>query len=451
MPIPQEIIDRTLRSKQGEAAYHLVVQLLDAGCEAWWVGGCVRDMLLERVPQDIDIATDAHPEKIATLFPKSDVGSSHLGTVVISLLGHTFEVTTFREEHEESNGRHPESVAFSTREADAKRRDITINSLYWQPVSGELYDPFEGEKDLSELLVRMIGDPETRIRHDALRLLRVIRFRALIGGQYHPDTYHALHKLSREITVLSGTRHLEELEKMLMGPHPERAYEDLWETDVLEHLIPELYACKGVAQPADYHREGDVWDHTMLCIASFLEDHGADVRFAALLHDVGKTETFERKERIRFDSHASVSADTAKNVLERLQCPRKRIDKVDWLVRHHMMMGTFFEMNDERKAHWYYHPWFTELLQVFWLDIAGTRPAEYDLYDRIIADYNAFLDTHPRPPTPLMNGQEVMDLLGIRPGARVGEAMQQLYDAQVRKEIATRKEAEAYLKSHFSS
>ena len=449
MPLSQEIIDRTLHTSQGEAAYHAVELLLDAGFEAWWVGGCTRDMLLGEIPNDIDIATSATPEDISKIFPKNDDTAAALGAVIISLEGHTFEVTTFREEHELSNGRHPESVTFSDREADAKRRDITINCLYWHPISGELFDPFGGEKDVEERLIRFIGNPEERIQHDALRLLRAIRFRALIDGQYHPETFQALHALANHINVLSGERRLRELEKMLLGPHPERAFEDLWETDVIEHLIPELHKCKGIAQPADYHKEGDVWDHSMLCIASFTEDHGADVRWSALLHDIGKVDTFSVEERIRFDQHASVSADLAADLLQRLQCKKKRIEKIDWIIRHHMMMDRFFEMNDERKSHWYYHPWFTELLQLFWLDIAGTRPSGYDLYERIIKDYNAFLDAHPLPPRPLLSGEDVMDALGIQPGEKVGEIMKELYDAQIRKEITTKKEAESFIQSRF--
>ena len=406
-------------------------------------------MLLGEIPNDIDIATSATPEDISKIFPKNDDTAAALGAVIISLEGHTFEVTTFREEHELSNGRHPESVTFSDREADAKRRDITINCLYWHPISGELFDPFGGEKDVEERLIRFIGNPEERIQHDALRLLRAIRFRALIDGQYHPETFQALHALANHINVLSGERRLRELEKMLLGPHPERAFEDLWETDVIEHLIPELHKCKGIAQPADYHKEGDVWDHSMLCIASFTEDHGADVRWSALLHDIGKVDTFSVEERIRFDQHASVSADLAADLLQRLQCKKKRIEKIDWIIRHHMMMDRFFEMNDERKSHWYYHPWFTELLQLFWLDIAGTRPSGYDLYERIIKDYNAFLDAHPLPPRPLLSGEDVMDALGIQPGEKVGEIMKELYDAQIRKEITTKKEAESFIQSRF--
>lgn len=445
VPVSDTMAAKTLDSSVGTSAYRLCETLEGAGYEAWFVGGAVRDMLLGNVPDDIDIATSATPADVMRLNPKSNADHTHLGVTFVSVGGHAFEVATFRQDTDASDGRHPESVSYTTREIDAKRRDITINALYWRPLSRELYDPYDGERDLSERLIRIIGDPKPRMEHDALRLMRVIRFRALINGQYHPDTYNALRECAGLIDSLSGPRRFEELMKILVGPAPERALEDMWETDVLEYVLPELHACKGVAQPADYHKEGDVWDHTLKCLAACNHDHGPDVRLAALFHDCGKAVTFERSDRIRFDEHASVSASLAAEALKRLRCPSKRIEKITWLVEHHMMMGSFEDMNDTRKAHWYYHPWFVELLQLFHIDIAGTEPSNYDLYDSIIADYNAFLDSHPLPPKPLVSGDDVMERSGLQPGPRVGEILKKLYDAQIKGDISGKSEALAYL------
>ncbi len=451
MPLSKSIIDHTLASPHGEAAYGIVEALTDAGYDAWWVGGAVRDMLTGTVPVDIDIASTARPEEARAILSEQlhvrefDETGKALGSIVALFRGHPFEITTFREDDEASDGRHPESVIFGTREQDAARRDITVNAMYFHPISRELYDPFGGEKDLKERLVRFIGEPAVRIRHDALRMLRVVRFRALLDGQYHPETYAALREQSALVASLSGSRVLRELEKILAGPHPARALEDLWELQILQHVLPELADCKGIAQPADYHREGDVWDHTLACLEAAGEEDGPDVRLAALFHDCGKAKTFSLKERIRFDEHASVSADLTTEALGRLQMEGKRRDKIAWLVRHHMMMGSFDSMNDERKAHWYFHPWFAELLRLFVLDIAGTKPSDYALYESILKDYHAFLDSHPRPPKPLLTGDEVMELLGLAPGERVGEILRALHDAQVRKEVTTKKEAREFL------
>ncbi|MEK7590727.1 MAG: CCA tRNA nucleotidyltransferase [Patescibacteria group bacterium] len=453
MSLSKQIIDRTLESPHGTQAYHIVEKLADAGYDAWWVGGAVRDMLLGKVPKDIDIGTDAQPKDIAKHFPKTDAGSALLGSVRVPLRGHVFEVTTFREDDEASDGRHPESVVFGSREMDAKRRDITMNALYWNPISRELFDPFSGEKDLKEKLIRIVGEPGIRIKHDALRLLRVVRFRAQIEGQYHPDTYTALKVLAPLVEGLSGSRQLEELEKVLKGPHPDRALEDLWELRILERFLPELALCKGIPQPADYHHEGDVWEHMLRIMRAFRDEDGTDVRIAALFHDSGKAKTFSLKERIRFDHHATVSAELAEQALRRLQTPKKRIDKIVWLIKHHMMMGSFVEtqsgskpMSDERKAHWYFHPWFLELMALFWLDIAGTDPADFGLYNKIVQDYHLFLDKNPRPPVQLLTGDEVMDILGLAPGERVGEILFALHAAQIRGEITSKKEAIEYLK-----
>ena len=244
-------------------------------------------MLLGMVPKDIDIATSARPEAVAKLFPKCDDSAAALGSIVVSHRGCRFEITTFRQDDAASDGRHPESVTFGTLQDDSVRRDFTVNAVYWQPQSGTLFDPHHGEADLKERLIRCIGEPSARIRHDALRALRAVRFCSAIGGQYHPDTYKALQETAALTAKLSGTRQLAEFDKMLLGPHPDRALEDLWETGILKYTLPELHACKGVAQPAQYHKEGDVWTHTRQCAKSFTDDHGADVRLAAVFHDCG--------------------------------------------------------------------------------------------------------------------------------------------------------------------
>lgn len=449
VPLSKDIIDATLRAPYGEHAYKIVDTLSDNGFDTWWVGGCVRDMLMNKIPEDIDIATSATPDDIIGLFPKATQTPKALGSTRVLMGKDEFEVTTFREEDDVSDGRHPESVTFSDREHDAKRRDFTINALYFHPISRELYDPFEGEADVREKLIQFIGDPTTRIQHDALRLLRCVRFRALLNGQYHPDTYQALRKQASLVETLSGMRQLEEVEKILMNPSPEVAFEDLWELGMLNFFLPELYACKGMAQPAEYHHEGDVWNHTMDCLKKFRDEDGIDVRIATLFHDIGKTQTFSQEERIRFNEHATKSSEMAIAALNRLQMPKKRIEKIAWLVKHHMMMNAFFDMEDDRKAHWYYHPWFAELMQLFYLDAAGTTPGNFDLYHRIIADENAFLDRQPRPQKPLLTGDEVMEILGVKPGAEVGKLLQALHAAQQKGEITSKSEARAFLQKQY--
>lgn len=445
MHLQQDHINRFLSTPYGEASYGVVAALTDAGYDTWWVGGGVRDLARGIFPKDIDIATSATPEQITSVFHDAIIDPQSLGSMRVRKGTLIFEVTTFREEGDSSNARHPTFVTFSSRETDVLRRDFTINAIYYHPISRETYDPAHGLDDLHEKLVRFIGDPTERIQHDALRMLRAVRLRATIDGQYHPGTFAALRDHAALITNLSGSRQCEEVEKMLQGPSPSRALEDLWELGILKGMIPELYGCKGIAQPADYHHEGDVWNHLLACVDAFRSDDTPDVRLATLFHDIGKAKTFELKERIRFDHHASVSAELAVCILRRWQIPNKRIEKIDWLIRHHMTMGSFGDMSDERKTHWYFHPWFSELLCIFWLDVAGTTPSDFSLYHAIIQDYDAFLDAHPRPPKPLISGERVMELLGIQPGETVGKILAAVHDAQSNKTVTTKKEAEAFV------
>jgi poly(A) polymerase len=212
-------------------------------------------------------------------------------------------------------------------------------------------------------------------------------------------------------------------------------------------MLPEIHVCKGVAQPSDYHNEGDVWDHLLMITRAFTGEHGSDIRLAAVFHDCGKAQTFSLDERIRFQEHASVSGDLAREALTRLQCPKKRVQKIEWLVRHHMMMQSFSSMSTERKAHWYYHPWFTELLQLFWLDIAGTEPSDFSLYENILRDYHAYLDAHPVPPKTMLTGEDVMSILGIGEGERIGEILRLLYGRQLTGDVTSKDEARAFIKS----
>jgi poly(A) polymerase len=194
-----------------------------------------------------------------------------------------------------------------------------------------------------------------------------------------------------------------------------------------------------------------VWEHLKSCTKHFTEDHGLDVRLATLFHDCGKAETFSVAGRIRFDHHAEKSAELVGHVLKRLAVPTTRIRKIQWLIEHHMMMDAFGKLSDERKAHWYFHPWFKELLQVMELDIRGTDPGSYGLYDSIIKDYDEYLNNHPHPPRALLKGDEVMALLGLKPGEEVGRILRELHDAQARKEVTTKAEAKKFITNRNSA
>jgi poly(A) polymerase len=253
-------------------------------------------------------------------------------------------VATFRSDSGYSDGRRPDAVTFTSAEEDAKRRDFTINGLFYDPLKGEIYDYVEGQADLKERMVRFIGNPHQRIQEDHLRILRAVRLKNTLQFQYHPDTYRAVVEYHGLVSRISGERVRDELNKIMLSEQAVEAWEDLLETGMLEVLLPEVYAMKGVAQPYQYHHEGDVWEHAKESLQSLSKYASLNLRWATFLHDVGKPVTFRLKERIRFDHHAQEGAKIAEKILRRLNFPRKDIHHIGWLIEHHMMLNQLLEL-----------------------------------------------------------------------------------------------------------
>ena len=432
-------------------AVALIKLLRSSGFQAYWAGGCVRDMLLGIRPKDFDIATSAKPEDLKKLLKKVHPVGEKYGVVLVIEQGHAFEVATFRSDSGYSDGRRPDAVLFTHAEEDAKRRDFTINGLFYDPVSKKIYDYVGGQGDLKEKLVRFIGNPHERIQEDHLRILRAIRFKNLLHFQYHPDTYHALKTHAALADKVSGERLRDELNKILMAEDREStlsALEDLLETGVLEVVLPELYAMKGVAQPTQYHHEGDVWEHAKRSLDALSKYASLNVRWATLLHDVGKPVTFKLKERIRFDHHAQEGAKIANQLLHRLAFSRKDIDEITWLIEHHMMLPQLLDMPLGRQRHWFLLPHFADLLAVFAADIAGTDPARYDIYTQLLERHNETLKKFPTPPEPLLTGHEIMEILNLKPGKKIGENGKELREKQLAHELNTKKQAIAWVKKN---
>lgn len=426
----------------------IIENLRKFGYEAYWAGGCVRDMLLGIEPKDFDIVTSAKPEEIEDILEHTIPVGKQFGVIMAVKNGHNFEVATFRSDAGYSDGRRPDAVDFTNAEEDAKRRDFTINGMFYDPIEDNVIDYVGGQKDLDAKLIRFIGDPEERILEDHLRILRAIRFKNEFGFQYEPKTYEALVKhAALVIDKVSNERIAHELNKMMMSQDPVGAFEDMEDTGVLKVILPEVLAMKGCAQPMEYHREGDVWDHSMLALQSLPETAQLPVRWAVLLHDIGKPDTFKLEERIRFDGHVQRSKEIAHDILTRLRFPRRTVEEVKWLVEHHMMMVPLVEMPKGRKRHWFLHPYFLNLMQVFKADAEGTRPTNLSLYNDILNLYRKTMEEMPREPKPLLTGNDVMEELGIEPGQRVGEVLDELREKQLAKELETREQALKWLKS----
>lgn len=430
------------------AALDIVKTLQDAGHTAYWAGGCVRDFLMGRHPKDYDIATSATPDEIENLFEKTIPIGKCFGVITTEWNGHHFEIATFRNDGGYSDGRRPNAITFSHPAEDALRRDFTINGLFFDPVHEEIHDFVGGQTDIQNKLIRFIGDPHERILEDHLRILRAVRFKNTLGFGYHPDTYAALRKHAALAAKVSGERIRDELNKMLMGDRVSVAFEDLQDTRILEHVFPELEACKGVAQPAEYHQEGDVWTHLMRALDSLPEDTPLVARWAVLFHDIGKPETFKIGERIRFDHHSHVSAEIANRVMRRLRFSRQNIDHVTWAVKHHFMMVELLEMPLGRQRHWFLDPRFPTLLTLFYADAAGTIPMDLSLYEKVKAEYESVVAHFGSMPQPLVSGEDVMTMHGLKPGPQVGTILKEAMEQQLAHAFENREDALQWLRRY---
>lgn len=426
--------------------------LKKAGYEAYWAGGCVRDILLGIKPKDFDIVTSAKPEQIEELLDHTIPVGKKFGVILAVQNGHHFEIATFRSDSGYSDGRRPDAVFFATAKEDAFRRDFTINGMFYDPTADIIIDYIDGQKDLEARLIRFIGNPAQRILEDHLRLLRAIRFKNELQFQYEPETYKALvANAPLVIDKVAKERIGSELNKMLLSKNAVQSFEDMEDIGLLKIILPEIQAMKGIAQPYEYHHEGDVWDHTMMALGSLPQDASLTLRWATLLHDVGKPDTFKLKERIRFDNHVNRSKELAFQILSRLRFPRKMIDEICWIVEHHMMMVPLVEMPEGRKQHWFLHPYFPNLLGVFEADARGTLPADLNLYEKILKLYKEAKKKIPKEPKPLLTGNEIMEILHIKPGKYVGSILKELREKQLAAEMKTKKQAIEWVKSVFGN
>lgn len=428
-----------------------IIEILKkAGHEAYWAGGCVRDMLLGIEPKDFDIVTSAKPDEIEDLLEHTIPVGKQFGVIIAVKNEHHFEVATFRSDSGYSDGRRPDAVEFTNAGEDAKRRDFTINGLFYDPTKDKIIDYVEGEKDLEARLIRFIGNPHERILEDHLRILRAVRFKNQLNFQYHPDTYKALEKHAKLAKKVSWERIRDELNRILLSENTVKALEELSDLEILHEILPELQALKGCPQPYEYHTEGDTWEHTMDVYRALKPGADLNLRWTALLHDIGKPATLKIAERIRFDGHSEKGAEIARRLLNRLRLPKKDTDEICWITKHHMMMSQLIEMPVGRRRHWFLDPRFPHLLELFRVDAEGIKPVDLTLYERILELYRHDLTHMPKKPQPLLNGRDVMKELGLEPGSKVGDILDELYEKQLAGEITTREEALKYIQKQRS-
>lgn len=438
----------------------IIETLKNAGHQAYLAGGCVRDMLLGISPKDFDIATSATPDEVEKLLKKTIPIGRDFGVMLAIKNGHSFEIATFRSDSDQSDGRRPKEIHFSTAEIDAKRRDFTINALFFDPSTEEILDYVDGQKDIENKLIRFIGNPEKRIMEDHLRILRAVRFKNVYGFQYHPETYSAIKENAHLIKKISNERIADELNKIMMSNFAGQAFEELFDLGLLQYIIPELCLLKGLAQPTQYHTEGDVWEHSIRALNA-LTDEDSDgnplpehlslaLRWATLLHDVGKYQTFQiDAERIRYNQHAEVGAEIARKILRKLKFPLKVVTRVSWLILHHMMVFNIPEMNDSSRRRWFLKPEFEELLELSRADAMGTIPVNLDSYNLVKKLFHHEIAVLKLLPKTLITGKEVMEILNLKPSSKVGEILEEIREQQLAYNLKTKSQAKKYLLDKF--
>ncbi|MGA8541221.1 MAG: CCA tRNA nucleotidyltransferase [Terriglobales bacterium] len=440
-------------------AAEIVRTLRERGHQAYFAGGCVRDLLLGREPADFDVATDATPQQVMQIFPQTYAVGEQFGVVLVPESSGptgvparqgdgTVEVATFRSDVGYSDGRHPDEVRFTKEpREDVQRRDFTINGMMLDPATNEVLDFVGGRGDLKAGIVRAIGDPERRFAEDKLRMLRAVRFAARFDYQIDPATMAAIQKLARKIHQVSCERVRGELTRMLTEGRARRAFELLDTTGLLQEVLPEIAAMKGVEQPPQYHPEGDVFVHTLLLLEKLPAGSSKTLAWGALLHDVGKPSTFRvAPDRIRFDGHVDVGVKMAAEILRRLRFSNDETDQILALVDNHMRFGQVQRMSQSTLKKFLRLPAFDEHLELHRIDCLSSH-GQLDAYDYAREQLRSLPPEAIRP-TPLITGRDLIDA-GYEPGPRFTEILGAVEDAQLEGRLASRDAAMEFVLREF--
>ena len=436
-----------------EMANSICGTLRGNGYQALLVGGCVRDLLLGREPADYDVTTDATPEQVVRLFPESVAVGAQFGVILIPRDGLKVEVATFRSDVGYSDGRHPDRVVYSKApQEDVQRRDFTINGLLMRHDTEEVLDFVGGQADLEAKVIRAIGEPERRFAEDKLRMMRAVRFAARFGFEIEAATFRAIRRHVGELHQVSPERLREELTKLLTEGAARRAFELVDETWLLQQVLPEIGAMKGVEQPPQYHPEGDVWIHTLMMLEGLPAGTAPTLAWGVLLHDVGKPPTFqsaaETGDRIRFNNHVEVGVRMAEAICRRLRFSNEDTDQILALVDNHMKFGAVEEMRTSTLKKFVRLPRFEEHLALHRLDCLSSH-RHLESYEFV----RRFLEVTPPEqvrPERLLTGDD-LQAMGFRPGPLFAQILRALEDMQLEGQVRTRKEAEEYVLSNFGS
>src|ERR1035438_9549056 len=480
-------------SNAKQQAAEIVRALRERGHQAYFVGGCVRDLLLGREPDDYDVSTDATPQQVMQIFPQTFAVGEQFGVVLVPFRADTtkdtkehdgdepartdsfegrvvpgamggsgkqrylflppslrksVEVATFRSDVGYSDGRHPDEVRFTKDPSeDVQRRDFTINGMMQDPATNGVLDFVGGREDLKAGIVRAIGDPERRFAEDKLRMLRAVRFAARFDYRIDPATLAAINRMAAHINQVSCERVREELTKMLTEGQARRAFELLDTTGLLPEVLPEIANMKGVEQSPQYHPEGDVFVHTLLLLEKLPSGCSKTLAWGALLHDVGKPPTYRRApDRIRFDGHVEVGVKMAAEICRRLRFSNHETDQILALVDNHMRFADVQRMKQSTLKKFLRLPAFEEHLELHRIDCLSSH-GQLDSYEYSREQLRSLPPEAIRP-TPLITGCDLIEA-GYEPGPRFKEILTAIEDAQLEGRLASRETAMEYVRREF--
>jgi poly(A) polymerase len=475
--------DKPLRA----TAIEIVHRLQTAGYSSFWVGGCVRDFLLGREPQDYDIATSARPEQVEKLFKRTIAVGRKFGVMVVVENGQQFQVATYRAEADYRDGRHPEQVTFGDAQADAQRRDFTVNGLFYDPIAEKLHDWGGGEKDLRAKIIRTIGVPEERFAEDHLRLLRAVRFAAQLGFAIEPQTLAAVGALAPKIELISAERIRDELIKLFSPPEQKRmnGLVDEWISEKSAHCIafssqqstnppiqqsgsaaarglvlllksgllpgvlPELITTIACEQSPDFHPEGTVFEHIRLMLEKMPPGAHPSLPWAVILHDIAKPATAEQDPvtgKIHFYGHEKVGAALADRILTRLRFPKKQIEEIVACVRQHMQFKDVKQMRKATLRRLLMRKTFPLELELHRLDCLGSH-GDLGHYEYLV-EQAAELEKKPAIRPPLLTGKDLI-ALGLKPGPALGALLAEIREKQLQDELTTPRQARAWAKNRL--
>lgn len=464
--------DSNKNSLLAEGAKTIVLRLRAAGFQALFAGGCVRDMILGRDPKDFDVVTDARPDTVLELFPRSVAVGKAFGVVRVgvnacppvpepacpssaresgrpgsSARDTYYDVATYRTDGTYNDGRHPQSVAFADEETDAARRDFTINAMFFDPIEGKIRDHAGGKEDLDKKIIRTVGDPDKRFQEDHLRMLRAVRFAATLNFGIEPQTADAIRRQAEFISRVSAERIQQELTRILLEAlKPGDAIETLSSLGLLKEILPEVETMRGQEQPPQFHPEGDVWTHTVLMLNA-LNKPSLRLAYAVLLHDVGKPATaVKAPDRIRFNRHAEYGAAIAAAILQRLRLPSADIKAISHIIGNHMRFMDVRCMRKSTLRRLVTADTFPDELELHRLDCEASH-GDMQNYS-FLADFKKEFKAEPVLPPPLVTGDDII-ASGVSRGPMVGKMKKAVYDAQLEGKFDGRDAALEWLKKEL--